>query len=1129
MKGGNILISFIALLVSLNALAKSPPPGTGKADMPANILFMVDTSGSMSSYVNSRNSATNDVAIDSKGYVYSVDVQSDRLKKYDSAGTLIWESSLTGADSLNNPYSVDINSRDQIFVADYSNRAIKIFESNGELSRQFVIPSGAYPRSIAVDKESGEFYVGATNGYVYRFSSSGTVLGSKYLRYFYDLSVFDGRLYGVDGYNIYSCSSGFVCSVTAVASGVQAVTATANGVLVARSGYSYFYSFSGASSDGRLYRSSSVYSSSWGYVSGLGSDVSGNAYSAHYGYSYYEGIRKWSFQGNRLLSRIVGTQTIENRLDQIKKVIKRLVSDSELSGGANFGLMNWDSYPNSQIRPLIPVDEKGANLIYNQVDRLRPYGGTAAGRAMLEAKRYLTSADSPIKSNIPCQKTFIILLSDGGFGDSGYDTTASWLLANKGVKTFVVGFNSGTQSTYERLARAGGTGQPLYADSWQQLYSTLTDAIRQAITSNLSFTAPMIMPAQSGGEDHLLQAQFTYKPSNQWEGRLKKYKLDANGLLDTVVWDAGEKLNAKRESTRNIWSPLSWAAISNSLNNFSISNLQGLKSALYANAGFVPSDEEVSLLVKHTRGVDAFDEDGDGSNSDERWKLGDIYHGVPALVGSPNFKVTSDPLRENTEAYYRFQNGYTAFSLQYKDRQNVIYAPSNDGMLHAFDSQTGEEVWAFIPPMVIPKLIEKISSKPNSSNAIFAVDGSPTVKDIFYDGKWRTVLLAGLGRGGQGYYSLDITEPSKPEFLYAFVNYPVEQKIHYFDRQGNLRQFDYSDVPKELDFSRLGEAWSTPQIMLLPYAGTTKWVAVFGGGFNGATNPNYGSSIFVIDLESGGNILKRIDLTDNPGGVVNSVPADLGLINADSTTLATYKGGLVYFTDLESKLWKVNLTDKGTLFDTAQIFDGEATDTNGRLSYFSPALSVDSNNNLWVFFGTGDQQRLQEIGSSISNRVFAVKDTAFPAFTSVMPKTSSSLIDTTSTGSACPTTAHLGWFNSLKPNEKVTGKIAVNNETVFVSKYLPNNLSLCSPGTGSLSEHDFVCGGVYSGGAHELGAGIPTGAVIYKNRIYVGSSSASDEGLDSRWKKIDNITVGQSVKSTAGKGAVKVESWRERF
>ena len=42
-----IIISLF-LIFSFQAQAKNPPPGTGTSDIPANILIMLDNSGSMS-------------------------------------------------------------------------------------------------------------------------------------------------------------------------------------------------------------------------------------------------------------------------------------------------------------------------------------------------------------------------------------------------------------------------------------------------------------------------------------------------------------------------------------------------------------------------------------------------------------------------------------------------------------------------------------------------------------------------------------------------------------------------------------------------------------------------------------------------------------------------------------------------------------------------------------------------------------------------------------------------------------------------------------------------------------------------------------------------------------------------
>ncbi len=47
MKIINITIAIALISCALSVSAKAPPPGTGKADVPANILLMLDTSGSM--------------------------------------------------------------------------------------------------------------------------------------------------------------------------------------------------------------------------------------------------------------------------------------------------------------------------------------------------------------------------------------------------------------------------------------------------------------------------------------------------------------------------------------------------------------------------------------------------------------------------------------------------------------------------------------------------------------------------------------------------------------------------------------------------------------------------------------------------------------------------------------------------------------------------------------------------------------------------------------------------------------------------------------------------------------------------------------------------------------------------
>ena len=70
--------------------AKSPPPGTGAADVKANILIMLDKSGSMGwaqGTADLRDPV--DVAVNSAGLVHVVDWGDNAIKIFSATGTLL--------------------------------------------------------------------------------------------------------------------------------------------------------------------------------------------------------------------------------------------------------------------------------------------------------------------------------------------------------------------------------------------------------------------------------------------------------------------------------------------------------------------------------------------------------------------------------------------------------------------------------------------------------------------------------------------------------------------------------------------------------------------------------------------------------------------------------------------------------------------------------------------------------------------------------------------------------------------------------------------------------------------------------------------------------------------------------
>ena len=171
------------------------------------------------------------------------------------------------------------------------------------------------------------------------------------------------------------------------------------------------------------------------------------------------------------------------------------------------------------------------------------------------------------------------------------------------------------------------------------------------------------------------------------------------------------------------------------------------------------------------------------------------------VVDKPN--AESAFVGTNQESYWRSINGYKAWADGIV-RDSVIYVGANDGMLHAFSVKDGIELWGFIPPFIGARIPEMVNANLNrtttpkgGSNAIYGVDGSPVVHDMYFikpgtNGKaWYTILMIPYGRGGAGFSVLDVTDPKSPEHLYSIYNDYILKKVHFVDHKGKFDEWDY--------------------------------------------------------------------------------------------------------------------------------------------------------------------------------------------------------------------------------------------------------------------------------------------------------------------------------------------------
>ncbi len=199
---------------------------------------------------------------------------------------------------------------------------------------------------------------------------------------------------------------------------------------------------------------------------------------------------------------------------------------------------------------------------------------------------------------------------------------------------------------------------------------------------------------------------------------------------------------------------------------------------------------DLQALIDFTRGVSTATF-GYGGVERGTWRLGDAPNGTPAVVMPRNDAYTVDP------TYHRF------LETQRSDPAvpTMVYATSNDGMLHAFlledDPSTahveaGEEAWAWIPGYLLyrehdaewaGRLVD-----PLVFGRTYLFDGSPVVADVWIDEdgdgirdcpdayasvadlagncEWHRVLVVQQGKGGPVTLALDVTDPLDPRYLW---------------------------------------------------------------------------------------------------------------------------------------------------------------------------------------------------------------------------------------------------------------------------------------------------------------------------------------------------------------------------
>jgi type IV pilus assembly protein PilY1 len=648
-----------------------------------------------------------------------------------------------------------------------------------------------------------------------------------------------------------------------------------------------------------------------------------------------------------------------------------------------------------------------------QVSGIDADSWTPLAESMVTALNYwqTTGASAPIKAS--CEKSFIILVTDGeptmdlnvpaayqgadagnpgtctSMGSrlpdnddcsvyvrdvAGYMYTHDMrpdLTGNQNITTYVIGFNVDMGVLLDTANNGGGI---LYnAKNASQLGATLAEALSDIDKKVSAGSAVSVISAEDHTNNKLYRARFE---SVSWRGFVEAFQLpyDPNAA---PLWEAGQILANRSAATRNIYT----STTGTNRMDFTVGNAAALQALLGA-----ADVATATNYINYVRGTDQA-----GYRDRAGWKLGDIVDSSPVTIGKP-------------ASYYDFLS-YPAFKAANLSRQEVLYVGANDGMLHCFSTADGSENWAYIPKNQLGKLSNL--TDPSYCHNYF-VNMTPAVYDINIAGTWKTVLIGGDERGGNGLFALDVTDPSA----------------------AGMKVLWDVDLPGA---AGIKGSWTKPA--LVRDKTLNKFVLCASTGLDSITGT---ASVLVID-PANGSVLS----TWNLGTAVS--------VNMGTTPSALDKNfdgfdDLMYVGDLGGRVWRFDLT--GSPWTVTKLFD------NTQPIQASPVLTMDTQGRVDIYFGTGKYVSGPDLYTTSSQTIYGLIDTG-----SLTALTRSSLVNQTSSFTAL-SGSDRGWFLDLTQyaGERVTKAAALIAGSLYVPSFRPKSGSCQAGGESWLYSLDFKDG-----------------------------------------------------------------------
>ncbi|WP_300655471.1 PilC/PilY family type IV pilus protein [Pseudomonas sp.] len=388
----------------------------------------------------------------------------------------------------------------------------------------------------------------------------------------------------------------------------------------------------------------------------------------------------------------------------------------------------------------------------------------------------------------------------------------------------------------------------------QQFATALSDTLSSVANRTGSSTAAVPTARRLDSDTLVYEALYS---SADWSGKLlaKKPTQTSTGIDFKQIWEASSQLSYP---SRRLFShdgsagvALSWGSL-----------------AVPMKAHFDNSE----ALFDYVMGSRVNEAPAGLKYRKRSTLLGDIVNSTLVIANKQDWGFNGRvPLPASGQTYAQFVAAKAS-------KVPTLFVGANDGFLHAFNANAGNELFAYMPNGALPAIKELASS--NYKHRYY-VDGKLHVRDAVLDGGWKTVLLGSLGAGGKSVFALDVTDTSGAGFGAAKVLWEIK------------------------DDADLGYNFGEPLIGRMKDG---SWAAIFGNG-HGSTNDD--SVLFIVNLAS---------------GAVNKVRAGSatgGLASPSFVYAADASGNIyvkdVYAGDLGGNLWKFELKSTGDGVDDFQV------------------------------------------------------------------------------------------------------------------------------------------------------------------------------------------------------------------